>query len=257
MKNNRILVPILIAFLAVGIIMILTGCSTQKQPIPIPETREGTHVYDNGNLLDDQQEEDINSMCLELRDKTGATFAILTVDGLNGYDTSTYANKVFNAIGIGQKGVDDGILLLVSRPEKTNNVRIEVGRGLEGILNDAKCGRILDNYFVPYRENDQYATAIELTAKAIIIEIANDYDVAIDSTDIPDPVDSEKTEVSLWLVLVVLIVIVIVVIVAVFAEDDGSYSGGSSGGFGGGGFSGGGGGSFGGGGFSGGGGAGR
>ena len=50
---------------------------------------------------------------------------------------------------------------------------------MEGCLNDSKCGRILDNHFLPYRENDDYTTATEMTVKAVVKVIAQEYDVEI------------------------------------------------------------------------------
>ncbi len=91
-------------------------------------------------------------MLVELEEKTESEFVIVSVESLLDRTIEDYANNLFNTLGIGKKGQDNGALLIFSRSDE--KVRLEIGRGLEGCLNDAKCGRILDNYFVPYREMD-------------------------------------------------------------------------------------------------------
>ena len=125
---------------------------------------------------------------------------------------------------------------------------------MEGILNDAKCGRILDQYFVPYREENKYTEATDYTVRAIITILSEEYNVSILSDDetlsVTDNNLVENWEkLPTWLKILIIIIIILMIIGAIYAEDgEGSSSGGffssgggfSSGGFGGGVFSGGG-----------------
>lgn len=146
------------------------------------------------------------------------------------------------------------MLLLFSRSDE--KVRLEIGRGLEGCLNDSKCGRILDDYFVPYRENDQYTEATELTVNAVVSVIADEYDVQIQGVDENLTIESEEESdgLPLWIIILIIALIIGIAIFIAIVNDgssggsSGGYYGGSSGGFSGGSF---------GGGFSGGGGASR
>ena len=59
-----------------------------------------------------------------------------------------YSTQLFRNFGIGNSKLNNGVLMLIALDERQS--RIEVGYGLEGILNDAKTGRIQDNYMIPY-----------------------------------------------------------------------------------------------------------
>lgn len=246
MVKKRIISHVIILIVFLTITSILTGC-LETEKIPIPTVEEDVYIYDEDNVIDDDVEEKLNKMLVELEEKSSAEFAVISVESLQDNSIETYANNLFNTLGIGKKDKDNGVLLLISRSDE--KVRLEIGRGLEGCLNDSKCGRILDDYFVPYRESDEYTKATELTVQAVLNVLVEEYDISIQGLDKDLPVDEDSESVELFLVVVLLVVLIIAIIII-------SATGFSSGGgfFGGGGFSGGGG--FGGG-FSGGGGASR
>lgn len=145
---------------------------------------------------------------------------------------------------LGKKGKDNGVLLLFSRSDE--KVKLEIGRGLEGCLNDSKCGRILDDYFVPYRENDEYTKATEMTVKAVLNVIAEEYEIDIQGLEKDLSVEDDSDDgLSLWEWIMIILIAIKVILIAFYGSSSGGYYGGassgsSSGGFGGG-FSGGGG----------------
>lgn len=235
----------------------LTGCTTSEK-IPIPTIEKDVYIYDEDNIIDDDVEENLNKMLVELEEKTEVEFAVISVESLLDRSIEDYANNLFNTLGIGKKGEDNGILLLFSRSDE--KVRLEIGRGLEGCLNDSKCGRILDDYFVPYRENDEYTEATKLTVNAVLKVLCEEYDITITGLNTESIQIEEPDELTLgqWVIIIVIIIILLIVlewitgrifgdgfgdgIVFIILEclGDSSSSGSSGGGFGGG-FSGGGG----------------
>lgn len=248
MNKKRIISYVMLLMVLTTLMGMLTGCATSEK-IPIPTVEKDVYIYDEDNIVDDDVEEEINKMLVELEEKTEAEFAVVSVESLLDRSIEDYANNLFNTLGVGKKGKDNGVLLLFSRSDE--KVRLEIGRGLEGCLNDSKCGRILDDYFVPYRENDEYTKATEMTVKAVLNVIAKEYEVDIQGLEKDLSVEDDSDDgLPLWVWIIIIIVIAVIVIGAIC--DDGSSSGGffggSSGGFSGGGF---------GGGFSGGGGASR
>lgn len=109
------------------------------------------YVQDQAGILSSATEEKINHMGAALDKQTAAQIAVLTVAQVPDGDIDTYANQMFRQMKLGDSTKNNGILLLISSGDK--KARIEVGYGLEGALNDAKAGRLLDQYLVPsFRE---------------------------------------------------------------------------------------------------------
>ena len=179
MRKKRISFLILLIITLSTLMSMLTACSSSE--IPIPEVKENVYIYDEDNVIDDDVEETLNGILVDLEEKTEAEFAVVSVKSLLNKTIEEYSNELFNTLGIGKKGEDNGVLLLFSRSDE--RVRLEIGRGMEGFLNDSKCGRILDDYFVPYREEDKYTEATEMTVKAVVSVIAEEYDVQIQGVD--------------------------------------------------------------------------
>ena len=136
----------------------------------VPEVLKDTYVYDQGNIISDDQEDVINNLLVQLEEKTTVEFAVITIPSLNNLTIEQYAVKLANTLGIGKAGEDNGILLLVSKTD--TKVRLEIGRGLQGFLTDSVSGRILDKFFVPSREKDNYNDACFNTVNAVINCIA-------------------------------------------------------------------------------------
>lgn len=259
MNKKRIISYMMLLMVLTTLMSMLTGCTTlmsmltrctTSEKIPIPKVEKDVYIYDEDNVVDDDLEEELNKMLVELEKKTEAEFAVVSVKSLLDRSIEDYANNLFNTLGIGKKGKDNGVLLLFSRSDE--KVRLEIGRGLEGCINDSKCGRILDDYFVPYRENDEYTKATEMTVKAILNVIAEEYEIDIQGLEKDLSVEDDSDDglpLCVWIIAILIFIsIVIGVICDVGSSSGGGFHGGSSGGFSGGGF---------GGGFSGGGGASR
>lgn len=252
MKKRRIISCVMLLSVLALLFASLTGCTTSEK-IPIPTVEENVYIYDEDDVIDDDVEKTLNDMLVELEEKTDVEFAVISIESLLDRSIEEYANNLFNTLGIGKKGEDNGLLLLFSRSDE--KVRLEIGRGLEGFLNDSKCGRILDDYFVPYRDADEYTKATEMTVNAVLNVIAEEYGISIDGLESNLTVEDSEDDLPLWAWIIIAIIVIVIIAVAIggSGSSGGGYYSSSSGGFSGGGFSGG---SFGGG-FSGGGGASR
>lgn len=138
--------------------------------VPNPWVARGVWVEDQGQVLGAEYSALINTMSQALRDKTTDELAVVTVDNLDGLTVDDYAEQLFKQFGLGQKEKDNGVLIVLSRDDR--KVRIEVGYGLESVLNDAKAGRLLDDYAVPYLKDNQFGRGIYELAKAIATTLA-------------------------------------------------------------------------------------
>ena len=110
-------------------------------------------VNDHAGLLSPASEAKLDAEIREFEKKTGHQFAVLTLPSLDGEALEDFSLKVARTWGLGAKGKNDGLLLLVSRDDR--KLRIEVGYGLEGAVPDAATGRIIRDVIVPrFRERD-------------------------------------------------------------------------------------------------------
>ena len=132
-KNNKKPITLLLFFCLLGIIF-SAHCSSKKIEFPEP----AGYVNDFAEILSEQQIQSISNYIKELQEKTTAEVAVVTMKSVAPYDINVYAVKLFEKWGIGVKGDDNGVLILLSLKER--KVRIEVGYGLEGILPDGLAG---------------------------------------------------------------------------------------------------------------------
>lgn len=124
--------------------------------VKVPAFRE--YVNDYANVINPQDEQEIIRYCSDLEDTTGIQLAVLTMPSLGGEDITSFAIRTCEEWGIGQKGSDNGALLLLAMEER--DLRIEVGYGLEGKLTDAKCGLILRNVVIPELREGNYSRGL-------------------------------------------------------------------------------------------------
>lgn len=248
--NKKRTLLLVVGILILNILLSFLGGCSLVQEIPTPTVKENVYIYDEDNIIDNDVEKALNDLLIQLEEKTGTEFAVITVDSLLNLSIETYANELFNTLGIGKSDEDNGVLLLISRADE--RVRLEIGRGLEGILNDSKCGNILDKYFVPYRETDDYTSATNFTVQAVISIIAEEYEIDIQGLEenLVEETSEELTTVEI--IFIILFCIILIVFCYIIIDGNSSSGGGfyggsgfsggsSSGGHFGGGFSGGGG----------------
>jgi uncharacterized protein len=123
-------------------------------------------VTDNAKILSDETRKSITERLKAHEDKTTNQIAVLTVPTLNGEGIEEYAVSVFNAWKLGQKGKDNGILVVVAPNDR--RMRIEVGYGLEGTMPDGVAGDIIRNIMTPYFKNNDYNKGLDEGVNAII-----------------------------------------------------------------------------------------
>src|SRR5690606_17326498 len=97
---------------------------------------------------------------------TGHQLIVVTVPSLDGQDIAPYATNLANQRGIGRRGQDDGILLLVAPGER--QARIAVGRGLETRLPDAAAREIMEMAILPLFRRGDIPAGIDAGASTII-----------------------------------------------------------------------------------------
>lgn len=122
-------------------------------------------VNDFANLLDAADRQDLENRLAEVEQSRGAQIAVVTLASLEGGEINDFTNKLYRQWGIGEKGKNNGVLLLVARDDR--KARIEVGYGLEPILPDVLAGRILDEDLFPAFRQKKFSEGLKRTGLRI------------------------------------------------------------------------------------------
>jgi uncharacterized protein len=163
-------------------------------------------------------------------DSTSTQIVVVTVTSLNGYAIDDFSVRLAEGWHIGQKGKNNGLLILVA--PKEHKMRIEVGYGLEAFIPDAKAKWIEDNIMKPAFKQGNYTAGIDGAVNEIMNKASSAYKRDGSETD------KKSSKSSNWLVWIFVIVFILF---SIFRKRGGGYSRYSSGGtfYGGGGFGGG------------------
>lgn len=116
------------------------------------------YVNDFAHLLSSSDVGRLTNLVTELERKTTSEIAIVTLESIPEGDIESYAVDLFAAWGIGKKGEDNGLLILVSVGERL--VRIEVGYGLEGIITDGMAGEVIRQKIAPSFGRGEFGTGL-------------------------------------------------------------------------------------------------
>jgi uncharacterized protein len=160
-------------YLILGLLFISNILLAVDFPKPTPYK----YINDYVGVVEPEYVQKIISVGKELEDKTTAQVTAVIIDSLQGITIEEYAVELFRRWGIGQKGKDNGVLLLVAINDR--QMRIEVGYGLEGAIPDGKAGRIRDEYIIPYFKEGDYSKGIYYGYLALAKEVAKEYNVEL------------------------------------------------------------------------------
>lgn len=135
------------------------------------------YVSDFAGVMSASERGALESVLAELERKTGAQVAVAVVRSMRGGQVDDFANRLYEHWGIGDRRTERGVLLFASLEER--QVRLETGYGLEGLLPDARCGRILDESVIPHFRGGQFGRGLTQGALAVARIIASDAGVAL------------------------------------------------------------------------------
>ncbi|SEF49077.1 uncharacterized protein SAMN05421819_0173 [Bryocella elongata] len=138
------------------------------------------YVDDYAGVFSSDERASMEAMCVELHEKIHAQAFVVTVKSLEGDSIEHFANDLFHTWKIGDKKSDKGVLLLFA--VKDHRYRIEVGYGLEGILNDAKVGDI-GREMVPELKAGNYDAAADGSLRSVLQIISTDANVPLEKLE--------------------------------------------------------------------------
>ncbi len=236
---------------------VLTALAVWSQNIPEPLVPKQI-VNDFVKLLDPKEKASLEQKLRAYNDSSSTQIAVVIINSTDGYAISQYATELGEQWGVGQKGLDNGVVVLTAIEDR--EVFIATGYGVEDVLPDIYCKRIVENVILPAYKEMRFFDGLDKATDMIIGFTQGRYT----AEDIP----AGQEPIPIW--LIILIILLVLTIISATAKHDNSGStisgrgtthrggwGYTGGGFGGGGSSGGGFGGFGGGSFGGGGAGGR
>jgi uncharacterized protein len=159
-------------------ILLLTCCLGAAQAVDWTALKPQGYVNDFANVIDPASKLEIEHYCGQVEKATGAQIAVLTVTSLEDEPIEDAANTIFRAWGVGQKGKNNGILIMLAIRER--RMRLEVGYELEPIIPDGFAGSILRQMRPALRQN-QYGEGFLFAAHTVGQQIAQAKGVTIDA----------------------------------------------------------------------------
>lgn len=163
--------------IVLAVLAALFAAGTAPAALPQPTG----YVNDFANVLDARTKAGLEGTLSSLEQKTGAEVAVVTVSSLDDTPIEDYAVKLFQTWGIGKKGKDNGVLILVAPNDR--QVRIEVGYGLEGAINDALAGRIIRERMLPAFKTGDFNAGIAGGTMTVTALVSKEAGVSLGGTD--------------------------------------------------------------------------
>ncbi len=174
----------LVIIFAPALFLILSSFAGASTPEPPAVPRD--YVVDLAGVISPDVRDRLNALLLELEQKTTAQVVVLTVQSLDGQDIDSFSiDLAHKKWKLGQKGKDNGVLLVVAVQDR--KYRFEIGYGLESVLPDSLVGTVGREYLVPYFRKGDYSTGIYAGTLAVIRTIAASAGVEISSMPVEGP----------------------------------------------------------------------
>ena len=167
--KKRGLILLLLFF---GVFLIVPKEKTERFTV-YPDPSELFFVNDYSSVLNVETERFLLTQATRLETAAQAQIVVVTVPNTQTESLEDYAIGLANQWGIGDKKLDNGVVLLFTTEEP--HVRLEIGKGLEGAIPDAKAGRILDDYAVEAKNNGRWNQAAINTFSAVAALVYEEY----------------------------------------------------------------------------------
>lgn len=133
-------------------------------------------VNDFANIFDDSQQAELEKKLVRFEDSTSIQIAVIAIKSLEGYNVEEVAHGILRKWGVGGKKNNNGVVLLVAVDDK--KVNIQTGYGMEGVLPDVICKRIITRDIVPAFKRQDYLQGVDAATTSIIQVSQNEYNDA-------------------------------------------------------------------------------
>jgi uncharacterized protein len=168
-------------------------------------------VNDFTGLLGNEEVNALERKLVAFNDSTSTQIAIVIVNDLHGYDRSDYAQRLAEKWGIGQRGLNNGILILVKTKTagSQGQVAIAQGYGLEGAIPDITCGEIVDNDILPAFREGNYYTGLDKATSTLIALARGEFTAEAYGQFIKKKPKDPVAGIIMFIVIIVIIIAII------------------------------------------------
>ncbi len=184
------------------LLLVSLSLAAHAQTVP-PRPDPPRLVNDLAGLMQPQEVAALEQKLVAYNDSTSSQITVVIVPSLGGNDIADYAQKLYESWGIGRKGKDNGILVLVAAQEHL--ARIQTGYGLEGAVPDALAKRIISNTLVPAFKQNQYYAGLDRATDQLIALAKGEYKA--DPAAAKGDQDSSGSGVGFWIIIGALVLI--------------------------------------------------
>lgn len=147
-----------------SLVLLLALANGALAKITVPSLK--SHVTDLTETLSSMEISRLEQQLTDFEAKKGSQIALLIIPTTQPETIEQYSIRVAEVWKLGRKGIDDGVLLLVAKNDRT--LRIETGYGLEGVLPDALARRIIDEIIVPKFRQGHFFGGLQAGVEQII-----------------------------------------------------------------------------------------
>lgn len=186
------------------------------------------YVNDFADILSERGKEELNNICINMKRQGIAEYALLIVKKIEGGDIIGFTGEVFDKWQIGEKGKDNGLLLVVSIEDR--KIRIQTGYGLEAVLTDGEVGNIIDTEILPSFKASNYEEGLIKGSYALYQRLKKGV--------VPKKEVKKRNDMKVFIILFFVILIINIILGGTRRSRifwGGGFGGGGFGGFGGGG----------------------
>ena len=165
-----------------GAIILLVALIPLWLAVPTAETQDrfpkpAGAINDFAGVIPMEYKNKMEGLSREVLEKTGTAIVVATFATIGNSEINEYVNRLYSAWGIGKKGEDKGVLIVLALKER--KVRIETGYGVEGILPDGLVGEIRDQSMIPWLKQGDYGRGLAEGMTAIAGVIAKNAGVTL------------------------------------------------------------------------------
>lgn len=166
-------------------------------------------VYDKANLLSESEKDALNQKLIKFSDSTSTEIEVIIIPTTNGEDVNYLATMYGEKWGIGQKGVDNGVVFLIATEDKT--MSIQQGRAVEQYLTASVAGQILDYIVTPSFRKGEWYNGIDRGTSAIMEAVQGKFKPIV---------KKQQKENGLSVGSVIAMIVIVVILISIFNSNN-------------------------------------